>query len=147
VSARPGARAAAGLLLAAGFAAACGGAGGDAAARESRLPCASRSGLDRAAASTRLLEGARVFDERCTPCHGDTGHGDGVLAELLPIRPRNYHADPFRWGTSWEAIEETVRLGRSDVMPSFTGALTEDEIRSVSFLVACWVAQRETPPE
>jgi hypothetical protein len=36
-----------------------------------------------------------------------------------------------------------VRLGRSDVMPSFVGALTHSEIRSVSFLVACWVAQRE----
>jgi mono/diheme cytochrome c family protein len=144
VSGRFRARCAALLLLAAGSAAAC---GGDAAAPESALPCASRSGLARAAASARLLEGARVFGERCTPCHGDTGHGDGVLAELLPIRPRNYHADAFEWGTSWEAIEETVRLGRSDVMPSFTGALSEDEIRSVAFLVACWVAQRDTPAE
>ncbi len=28
-----------------------------------------------------LSEGARVFNERCTPCHGDTGNGDGDLAE------------------------------------------------------------------
>jgi hypothetical protein len=65
-----------------------------------------------------------------------------VLAELLPVRPRNYHADPFKWGTSWEEIEQTVRLGRSEIMPSFEGALTDSEIRSVAFLVACWVVQR-----
>jgi mono/diheme cytochrome c family protein len=123
------------------------GCRGQADAPATALPCASRSGLTRAAASTRLLEGAHVFRERCTPCHGESGHGDGVLAELLPIRPRNYHTDPFEWGTSWEAIEETVRLGRSDVMPSFAGALTQDEMRSVSFLVACWVAQRSVPAE
>ena len=67
----------------------------------------------------------------------------GVLAELLPLRPRNYHAERFRWGTSWREIERTVRLGRSDVMPSFEGALDDREIRSVAFLVACWVAQRD----
>jgi mono/diheme cytochrome c family protein len=148
VSARTALRAAALLLAIA--AAACGGraaAPAEPSAPASALPCASRSGLPTAAASTRLLEGARVFDERCTPCHGETGHGDGVLAELLPIRPRNYHADPFKWGTSWEAIEETVRLGRSDVMPSFAGALTQEEMRSVAFLVACWVAQRDVPAQ
>ena len=62
--------------------------------------CASRPGTTSEEASHLLLEGARVFDERCSPCHGDTGHGDGMLAELLPIRPRNYHEDPFRWGTA-----------------------------------------------
>jgi hypothetical protein len=36
-----------------------------------------------------------------------------------------------------------VRGGRSGVMPPFEGALTEREIRSVSFLVTCWVQHRE----
>ena len=71
------------------------------------------------------------------------GYGDGVLAELLPVRPRNYHNDRFEWGTSWQDIERTVRIGRSDVMPSFEGALTDSEIRSVALLVTCGVAQRE----
>jgi mono/diheme cytochrome c family protein len=93
-------------------------------------------------ASALLLEGARVFYERCSPCHGDSGHGDGVLAELLPIRPRNYHRDPFRWGTSVDDVARTVRLGRSGVMPAFEGALSETETRAVAFLVSCWAERR-----
>jgi mono/diheme cytochrome c family protein len=105
--------------------------------------CARSSGIATQEASRRLLDGARVFDERCSPCHGDTGHGDGLLAELLPIRPRNYHTDAFQWGTGWKEIAETVRQGRSGVMPAFEGALSEQEIGSVAFLVACWVEHRE----
>ncbi len=104
--------------------------------------CGELEGVRPIEASERLVEGARVYRERCSPCHGDTGRGDGVLADLLPIRPRNYHADRFRWGTRWEDIERTVRLGRSGVMPAFDGAIGEGELRSVAFLVACWVERR-----
>lgn|GEM_PF-1925359 len=119
-----------------------------ASAQEPAAPaaCSIHLGVSPAEASARLVEGARVFDERCSPCHGERGSGDGTLAELLEIRPRNYHADPFRWGTSWTDVERTVRLGRSDVMPSFEGALSDEEIRSVAFLVACWVARRTPAP-
>lgn len=130
-------------LVAVTLASACGAGPAARRAAEGALPCSTRSGLGSSRASTLLLEGARVFDERCTPCHGETGHGDGVLADLLPVRPRNYHADRFEWGTTWEDIEHTVRVGRSDVMPSFATALTETEIRAVSFLVACWVSERD----
>jgi mono/diheme cytochrome c family protein len=105
--------------------------------------CTSATGTTSQQASKLLIEGARVFDERCSPCHGDTGHGDGILADLLPMRPRNYHTDAFQWGTSWSEIAETVRLGRSGVMPPFEGALSQEEIRAVSFLVTCWVQRRE----
>jgi len=104
--------------------------------------CGARDGVATAEASALLLDGARVFYERCSPCHGDAGLGNGVLAELLPIRPRNYHVDPFKWGTSAEEISHTIRVGRSGVMPAFEGALTEREIRSAAFLVACWVERR-----
>ena len=130
-------------IVAATLASACGAGPAPRREAESALPCSTRSGLGSSRASALLLEGARVFDERCTPCHGETGHGDGVLADLLPVRPRNYHTDPFEWGTSWEDIEHTVRVGRSDVMPSFSNALNETEIRAVSFLVACWVSERD----
>lgn len=129
--------------LAAALAMACAGVATRPEAAQRTTPCASRTGLPSFEASARLVEGAKVFDERCTPCHGDAGYGDGVLAELLPVRPRNYHNDRFEWGTNWQDIERTVRLGRSDVMPSFEGALTDSEIRSVALLVTCWVAQRE----
>ena len=136
----------AGALLAGALALGVGGCGlftPDIRPADVERDCASTSGTTSDEASRLLLEGARVFDDRCSPCHGDTGHGDGMLAELLPIRPRNYHKDPFRWGTRWEQIAATVRGGRSGVMPPFIEALSEPQIRAVSFLVACWVERRD----
>jgi mono/diheme cytochrome c family protein len=139
VSRRPGVAAVVSLGLAAGG---C-GMPFSGLARDPARDCASRIGTTSQQASRLLVDGARVFDERCSPCHGDAGHGDGLLADLLPIRPRNYHTDAFQWGTSWDAVTETVRMGRSGVMPPFEGALSEEEMRSVAFLVTCWVERRE----
>jgi mono/diheme cytochrome c family protein len=90
-----------------------------------------------------LRRGAEVFRERCSPCHGDSGYGDGVLATVLPIRPRNYHADPFRWGRTPAGIVETVALGRSGVMPSFRGAIDEADMWAVAQVVWAWMPASE----
>ena len=97
--------------------------------------------------SASLVLGARVFRERCSPCHGDRGHGDGILAEVLSIRPRNYFTESFRWGNSPAEIAETVRLGRSGVMPPFRGALSEREIWAVANLVHLWATGAAAPPD
>ena len=136
-------RAVAGAWLASALAVGCGVVRDVGRPDDPAHDCGRSNGIATQAASRLLLDGARVFDERCSPCHGDGGHGDGMLAELLPIRPRNYHTDAFQWGTGWQEIAETVRGGRSGVMPAFEGALTEQEIGSVAFLVACWVEHRE----
>jgi mono/diheme cytochrome c family protein len=86
-----------------------------------------------------LVLGARVFDNRCSPCHGDQGFGDGELAEVLPLRPRNYHSEPFKWGNSPSRIATTVAAGRSGIMPPFRVALTEEEIWAVAYVVWRWV--------
>jgi len=88
-----------------------------------------------------LVTGARVFDNRCAPCHGDQGHGDGDLADVLAIRPRNYGADPFKWGTSPSRIATTVAGGRSGIMPPFKGALSEQEIWAVAYVVWRWIPE------
>ena len=90
-----------------------------------------------------LKRGAEVFHQRCSPCHGDSGYGDGVLADVLPIRPRNYHTDPFRWGRSPAGIVETVALGRSGVMPSFRGAIDEADMWAVAQVVWAWMPASE----
>jgi cbb3-type cytochrome c oxidase subunit III len=97
-----------------------------------------------------LARGTDVFHERCAPCHGDTGRGDGVLADVLQIRPRNYHDDPFKWGRSPAGIVETIALGRSGVMPSFREALSVRDMWAVAQVVWAWMppAERaEDPPE
>jgi mono/diheme cytochrome c family protein len=86
-----------------------------------------------------LVLGARVFDNRCSPCHGEQGFGDGELADVLPLRPRNYHSEPFKWGNSPARIATTVAAGRSGIMPPFKSALTEQEIWAVAYVVWRWV--------
>jgi mono/diheme cytochrome c family protein len=88
-----------------------------------------------------LVEGTRIFDERCSPCHGERGNGDGPLASVLPIRPRNYHVDEFRWGTRPSEIAATIRSGRSGVMPSFANELTPREIWATAYVVWSWIPE------
>ena len=88
-----------------------------------------------------LMEGARIFDERCSPCHGERGNGDGPLASVLPIRPRNYHSEEFRWGTRPSDIAATIRLGRSGVMPPFATELTPREIWATAYVVWSWIPE------
>lgn len=88
-----------------------------------------------------LVEGAKIFDERCSPCHGRTGEGNGPLAEVLPVRPRNYHTDPFKWGTRPSEIVQTIRGGRSGVMPPFQGELTPRQIWAAAYVVWSWIPE------
>jgi mono/diheme cytochrome c family protein len=92
-----------------------------------------------------LVEGAKVFDERCSPCHGRSGEGNGPLAEVLPIRPRNYHTDDFKWGSRPSQIFATIRGGRSGVMPPFQGELTPRQMWAAAYVVWTWIpeARRE----
>jgi len=92
-------------------------------------------------ASDLLVVGARVFDERCAVCHGDSGHGDGTLADVLGIRPRNYHADRFLWGSRPSQIVVTVANGRSGIMPPFREVLSEREMWAVAALVWRWIPE------
>jgi mono/diheme cytochrome c family protein len=99
-----------------------------------------------AATPDLLVRGAAVFRERCSPCHGDRGHGDGILADVLPVRPRNYFEESFRWGHQPEQIAETVRRGRSGVMPGFANALSDRDIWAVANLVHLWATGGAAQP-
>ncbi|MFT3710239.1 MAG: c-type cytochrome [Archangium sp.] len=79
--------------------------------------------------------GRAIFLDRCSMCHGAEGNGAGPLADDLPLRPRNFRGEPLQWGNSKRSIEDTVLRGRSDVMPSFDGVLTTDEIATVATFV------------
>ena len=88
--------------------------------------------------SDSSADGAAVFATYCEICHGPEGRGDGPIADALPVRPRDYVEDAFRWGTSRAAIARTITAGRPPIMPSFADVLSADEIDSV----AAWVVER-----
>ena len=65
--------------------------------------CACRSPLSPEAAR---VEAKKIWDERCSNCHGPNGHGDGPGAKLLPVRPRNL-ADQH-----WQSDAEDERIAQ-----------------------------------
>jgi mono/diheme cytochrome c family protein len=67
------------------------------------LACACRATLPPEAARA---EAKKIWDERCSNCHGPKGHGDGPGAKLLPVRPRNL-ADQ-----NWQSDAEDERIAQ-----------------------------------
>ncbi len=78
----------------------------------------------------------------CFACHGTEGRGDGPSASGLrdhwgyPIEPADL-TRPLKRGSSAEAIYKTLVTGLDGTpMPSYEGALTDEEFWALSFYVA-----------
>ena len=76
--------------------------------------------------------GKRVYAERCAPCHGEDGAGNGPAAPALEPRPRNFRDAAFWKGRDSQQLREVVRQGKpGTMMQPFQGVLTDDEIDAV----------------
>jgi len=56
------------------------------------IAVASAEEEDTAAQTVKVFKGKVTFRIYCSNCHGETGHGDGNLAELLSVKPSNLTA-------------------------------------------------------
>lgn len=81
-----------------------------------------------------LTNGARIFAERCSTCHGLTGAGDGELALNGSIPAPGDFTQP--WAARNQAPLQwlgTIRDGRIEaLMPPWRDALTDSELRDVT---------------
>ncbi len=64
-----------------------------------------------------------LFTERCAPCHGPNGAGDGPAAKALDPRPRNFHDSSWQSSVTDEHITKIIRyggpsVGKSPAMPA-----------------------------
>jgi DMSO reductase family type II enzyme heme b subunit len=50
----------------------------------------------REAAPEDLEAGKALYEEHCTQCHGEQGDGDGVMADLLDPRPRDFRRGIYK---------------------------------------------------
>jgi mono/diheme cytochrome c family protein len=76
--------------------------------------------------------GQRVYTERCAPCHGDDGRGDGPAAAALEPRPRNLREPAFWEGQSAARLRDVVQHGKpGTMMQPFQGVLSDGEIDAV----------------
>ncbi|WP_182027433.1 c-type cytochrome [Vibrio rotiferianus] len=81
-----------------------------------------------------LTVGKQRFESYCISCHGDKGHGDGLAANALNIKPDNIYAEllnPF--GTKVELIDSVLEgdNGQGGTMPPFKAVLSEKEINDI----------------
>jgi mono/diheme cytochrome c family protein len=80
---------------------------------------------------------AHEYSIYCARCHGDDGRGDGVYAPKLHAHPRDFTncavMAPIPDATIVKAIEQGGEaLGLSNEMPSWQGALDDDEIAALA---------------
>jgi mono/diheme cytochrome c family protein len=89
-----------------------------------------------AATSRAADDGARLYAERCSGCHGDHGNGDGPAAAALVPKPRNFVDAGFWQGRTVDQVKTTITKGKTGtMMPGFEGVLTDAEIDAVARFV------------
>lgn len=64
-----------------------------------------------------------IYKNRCVPCHGASGTGDGPAAAALNPKPRNYKDAEWQKTVTDEQLKKTIlyggaAVGKSAVMPS-----------------------------
>jgi mono/diheme cytochrome c family protein len=80
-------------------------------------------------------DGAQLFKSACAMCHGERGKPTEALVARLAVR--DLTAAEFRARVTPALVEAQIRAGsKNKVMPSFDGALTDDQIRAVAAYVA-----------
>jgi cytochrome c553 len=64
-----------------------------------------------------LARGRERFDIYCSPCHGRTGSGDGMVVRRGFRRPESYHTDRLRGAPAGHFVD--VMLNGFGAMPDF----------------------------
>jgi mono/diheme cytochrome c family protein len=70
-----------------------------------------------------VAKGKELFNQRCVPCHGSTGHGDGPASASLNPKPRKFADGDWQSQVTDDYIEKIIQLGgaavgKSPAMPS-----------------------------
>jgi mono/diheme cytochrome c family protein len=80
-------------------------------------------------------DGAKVYQSICATCHGTDGHPPEAMVARLNVR--NLSSPEMRAKITPALVEAQVRKGsQNKLMPSFEGALTDAQIKSVAAYVA-----------
>jgi mono/diheme cytochrome c family protein len=87
-------------------------------AAASATPVASTSG----GGGDGAAKAKEIFANRCTPCHGPEGRGDGVASQSLDPKPRNFHDPAWHASIDDAYIEKIIKfggaaVGKSPAMP------------------------------
>jgi mono/diheme cytochrome c family protein len=94
--------------------------------------------LSARAASARddATVGKTLFQSNCSPCHGESGKGDGPASQGLPVKPAdlgeritiNHYSDQYLVDV---ISKGGGSVGKSTLMPAWSGALSDKQIRDI----------------
>lgn len=83
-------------------------------------------------------KGKELFTKNCTPCHGDSGAGDGAAAAARDPKPRNMTVkSEYKFGTGDLALFRTIRHGveGTGMAPWPPDKLSDEEVwQTVNFV-------------
>ena len=104
------------LVAALSLAAGCGGKSDEEI--EAELAATKRVATGKAVAKAQ-----EVYVTRCTPCHGEKGHGDGTASATLDPKPRDFQDPAWQKSVTDEHIMNIIKVGgagvgKSAAMPS-----------------------------
>ncbi len=69
------------------------------------------------------VQAATIFDNRCVPCHGSTGNGDGPASASLSPKPRKFGDKSWQASVTDEHLDKIIQygggaVGKSPAMPA-----------------------------
>lgn len=108
------------------------------------------------ATEENLLAGKRVYDFRCSPCHGVKGDANGPVAPTLEPRPRDFTGGNFRFRTTVtgelpqdEDLFRTITRGiPGSAMPSWEPLPAEERWNVIHYVkkLSGWFDDEEFSP-
>lgn len=93
----------------------------------------SSSSSDPAIPAAAVAEADQLFAQRCTPCHGAAGAGDGPASASLTPRPRNFHDKGWQGQVNDEHIMKIIQyggaaVGKSAAMPANPDLTSKNDV-------------------
>ena len=78
-------------------------------------------------------EATAIFAQRCTPCHGTSGEGNGPASQGLTPKPRNFTDAKWQEQVTDGHIEQIVQyggsaVGKSPAMPPNPDLMSKPEV-------------------
>ena len=70
-----------------------------------------------------LAAGKQLYAERCAHCHGETGDGRGVAAEVVYPKPRDFTSGVYKFRTRHETEQGNKLAADEDIFRSISEGL------------------------
>ncbi|MES9823560.1 MAG: c-type cytochrome [Candidatus Thiodiazotropha endolucinida] len=114
---------------------------------------------DQVLAKRKQMQGKELYKHRCVVCHGETGAGDGIAADLMYPKPRDFSLGLFKYKRSPgtllprdEDLFKSIKQGLpGTAMPGWgikgRELLTDEQIHSLIPVIKGFDITQAWPPE